>query len=258
MQWIKAVAQFTEDLSSRGYSSYTLRDYRTDVLRLAASLDIGPGEVGAEHLEVIEGVLLDQGLGLNARRRRLSAFNRFIAFMKSAMSSPYVGPGILRAAMRSAPLDHLLVGLVYLGGLRLQEIAHLEGRDIRTRKGTITTRLSYRIVPLHPYLRDIVQGMRYQLPLASFRPVMPGINGFFVNARTLHGRFQRMVDRAGMSGVKPEMLRREVSRFLITQGTPRGLVKSFLGTDRGKPLAPRRGRMADLTCLRNRLEKLPI
>ena len=257
MQWVQAVAEFTEDLSVRGYSLYTQRDYRSDVMRMAVMLNLDPGEVRTGHAPIVEEALREEGLALSARRRRLSALNCFIEFMRNRSIGPHLGPRILRAAMRSAPLDHLLIGLVYLGALRLQEIAHLEGRDIRLRKGTITSRLGYRIIPLHPYLRDIVIGMRYQLPLASYRPVMPGINGFSVNARTLHGRFQRMAVRADMGGMKPDTLRREVSRFLMTRRTPPGLVQSFLGKDRGRPLAPRRGRMVDLTCLRERIEMLP-
>ena len=225
--------------------------------RLAAYLDVAPAELEERHIETVERALVAEGLSLTARRRRLSALNRFVGYMRDGCEQPSLGPRLLRASRRSSPLDHLLIGLIYLAGLRLQEIAHLEGRDIRVRKELLTTRLGYRIVPVHPVLREIVRSMRHHVPLVAFRPVMPGINGFAVNARTLHGRFQRLVERAGLRGVKPDALRREVSMFLISDGTPRGLVKSFLGKDRGQPLAPRKGKLADLTCLRQRLEKLP-
>ena len=51
---MRAVAAFGEDLARGGYSSYTLRDYRTDVMRLGLYLDIAPESVGEEHLAQME------------------------------------------------------------------------------------------------------------------------------------------------------------------------------------------------------------
>ena len=44
----------------------------------------------------------------------------------------------------------------------------------------------------------------------------------------------------------------------MAAGTPQGLVAAFLARDRGRPVAPRRGRFLDLTCLEPRLETLPL
>jgi integrase len=257
-EWIEAVAAFTEDLAERGYSAYTLRDYRSDVLRMATLVQVPPLALGEEHRGLVEAALEGEGMTLAARRRRLSAFNRFLAFMRTRREPVLVGPAVFEAAGNVSPSDQLLVGLVYLGCLRLAEVAHLEGRDVRLRKATLTTRLGYRILPLHPRLAEVVRGMRFHAPLATYRPVLPGIAGFPVNARTLHGRFQRLAAASGHVGLKPDALRREMSRFLIHDGAPPGLVKAFLGKERQEPLAPRRGRLLDLTCLRERLGRVPV
>ena len=257
-EWITAIAAFTDDLKARGYSGFTLRDYRSDVLRIAGHLGLRPVELRPVHRETVERMLESLPMSPASRRRRLSAFGRFLTFMLHDRGEPHLGPQLLRAIVRMSPLDNLLVALVYLGGFRLMEIAHMEGRDIRIKKGVITSRLGYRLIPMHPRLREILMSMRGHTPLSPYRPLLPGVGGFRVNARTLHGRFQRVAARARMSGLKPDVLRRETSLFLIGLGTPPGLVKAFLGKDRGEPLAPRKGRLADLSCLRSRLERLPV
>jgi hypothetical protein len=58
--------------------------------------------------------------------------------------------------------------------------------------------------------------------------------------------------------VRPDDLRRDVAAHLIAEGTPMGLVAAFLARDRGRPVAPRRGRMLDLECIAPRLDRLPL
>lgn len=257
-RWSQAAAAFDADLEARGYSTYTRRDYRTDVLRLGVRLGIPPEQLGSRHLKDADAVLQQEGLSLAARRRRLSALGRFLEFQAARHRPKPLGPRVLQAVADQSPLDRLLVALVYLAGLRLPEVAGLEGRDIQLKKEVLTTRLGYRRLPLHPCLKTELVALRTVLPLAAYRPVVSGANGFAVNARTLHGRFQRLMGRVDMPQVKPEALRREVAVYLMTRGVPPGLVTAFLGRDRGRPVAPRKGRLVDLTCLRDRLANLPV
>ena len=258
LEWVRVTEAFSRDLATRGYSAFTLRDYRSDVLRLGLELDLSPDDVRGEHLETVEEILVRCGVGKTARRRRLSAFNRFLAYQLTRRALPVAGPSMLRAAAQSSPVDHLLVALVYLGGLRLAEIVHLEGRDVRMKKVTLTSRLGYRLIPMHDHLHRVLGGLRDHQPIAAHRPIMQGAKGFPVNTRTLHGRFQRIAKRAGLVRVKPDVLRRETAAHLIGEGAPRGMVQAWLGNDRGELLAPRKGRLSDLTSLRPRLSSVPL
>ncbi len=255
--WREAVEGFVRALVEKGYSSYTIRDYRQDVMRLGNYLDIGPGELTSDHFPVISGLLEAEGVSLGVRRRRLSAYARFLEWQEAEAERPRVGPALLAAATFLDPPERAMLGLIYLGGLRLTEVAALEGRDIRTRKRSLLTRTGYRIVPLHPRLHRILLDLRRLFPFVTYRPLIPGADGFPLNSRTLHGRFQRIVAAAGFPELKPDALRREAAAFLAREGTPAGLVHAFLGKDRGRPLAPRHGRLVDLTCLADRLSRLP-
>ena len=68
--WGEAVDAFVADLGRHGYSSYTQRDYRTDVMRMAHYLDIPPDTVHGGHLKQMNRLLAFEGLGDQARRRR--------------------------------------------------------------------------------------------------------------------------------------------------------------------------------------------
>jgi hypothetical protein len=74
----------------------------------------------------------------------------------------------------------------------------------------------------------------------------------------MHARFRRIVRRLGWPVLRPDEVRRDVAAHLMSTGTPQGLVAAFLARDRGRPVAPRRGRFLDLTCLESRLETLPL
>ena len=152
----------------------------------------------------------------------------------------------------------MLLGLIIATGARLIEIPAMERRDIRLKNNTVRIRSGLRILPLHPSLRDLFEQVRNEVPLVPFRPLLPGINGFPVNARTMHARFRRLARRLGYPTLRPDEVRRDVAAHLITMGTPHGLVAAFLARDRGRPVAPRRGGFLDLTCLEPRLIQLPL
>lgn len=257
-EWVAAVEAFADELARGGYSSYTLRDYRTDVMRMGVYLDIAPASLGEEHLSQMEVFLAMEGLSEQARRRRVSAYRKFLEWRDGHLSREAVAPGILRAAREFEWHDRVLINFLYLAGLRLVEIAEIEGRDLKRRKGVVTTRRGQRHVPLHPRLIDLVNELRTSGPLAPYAPLIPGPRGFPVNARTLHSRFHRLVQRTGFEGTKPEALRRDAAVALGRMHTPDGLIKAFLCKDKGRITAPRKGRMIDLECLRERIGRLPL
>ncbi|MAG56817.1 MAG: hypothetical protein CMJ83_11040, partial [Planctomycetes bacterium] len=224
---------------------------------LGAYLDLEPTRLDETHLRQMERILETEGMPLHARRRRVSAWRKFLRFLHERTSALGLGAALIQTAKRESHGDRLLLGLVALVGLRLCEIAALEGRDIRPRKRQIVSRFGFRIVPLHPWIESLFIEARRREPIAAYRPLLPGPNGFPVNARTLHSRFSRTMTRLGHPGLKPDTLRREASELLTRMGTPPGLVQAFLGKDRGRPIAPRRGRLVDLTCLRDRINRLP-
>ena len=256
--WARAVVAFGDDLARGGYSFYTLRDYRTDVMRLGVYLDIAPESVGEEHVAQMEAFLAMEGLGEQARRRRTSAYRKFLDWRDGRLLRDPVAPRVLRASAALPWCDRVLIGLVYFAGLRLIEIAVLEGRDLKRRKGVVTTRRGQRHVPLHPRLVDLLNELKTSGVLAPYAPLIPGPQGFPVNPRTLHSRFHRLMQRIDCAGTKPEDLRRDAAMAFAHMNTPDGLIKAFLCKDRGRITAPRRGRMVDLECLRDRIGKLPV
>lgn len=256
--WRPVVEEFVKELVARGYSAYTIRDYRTDVVRLASWLDLAPHDLEPRHLMLADEVMARDGLDLAARRRRRSAYQRFLVFLDGQRIREPLAPGLLQKARMLPAGDRLLFGLTCLSGLRLVEISQIEGRDIRLRKGIITCRSGYRILPLHPALRALILEVRREHPLVAFRPILPGLNGYVLNGRTLHSRFHRAAAKLGFAGLRPDDLRREVSEFLMRLGTPPALVRAFLGKDRGRPVAPRHGRFLDLTCLADRVARIPV
>jgi integrase len=256
--WPDALAAFTDDLVARGYSGYTVRDYRADVDKLAGMLEVAPGEVARTDLQFLAARLADAGTHDRIRRRRLSAYARFLSFLDARRTNLRVVPEFLRGTLLSSAQDRLVVSLIALAGLRPIEVAELEGRDIRLRRGAIVSRAGWRIVPIHPRVADDFRVLNAECPLSAYRAVLSGWKGFALNGRTVHARFQKIAQDLGQPDARPEDLRREVAQELLRQGTPGGLVRAFLSKDRGRPIAPRQGRFVDLTCLYGRLVSIGL
>lgn len=256
--WVRAVDGFSRALTESGYSPYTLRDYRTDVARLALCVNVEPSELSEEHLGQMDGCLVTEGISEQGRRRRISAYRKFMEWRDERLVRDPVAPEIYRLCEAEDWADRVVVGFLYLTGLRLVEIAGLEGRDVRRRKGLVTTRRGARHVPLHPELVELVNELRVSGVLAPYAPLIPGPRGFPVTARTLHSRFHRLMKRIGHDRVKPGDLRRDGAHGLARMHTPEGLLKAFLCKDRGRITAPRKGRFVDLECLRDRIARLPL
>ena len=256
--WASAVDAFIVDLARVGYSSYTLRDYRTDVMRMAHYLDVAPEDVHGGHLRDMDAFLALEGLGQQARRRRTSAYRKFLEWRRGKLIRESVADKVLALASELRWEDRVLVMFPYLSGMRLAEIAQLEWRDIRRGKELLVCRRGHRLLPLHPTLATLMNERRLIGPLAPYAPILSGPSGFPINPRTLHSRFRRLMAKLGFADVKPEDLRRDAATALMRMGAPDGLLKAFLGKDRGRVTAPRRGRMIDLECLRDRILRLPL
>lgn len=225
---------------------------------MAHYLDVSPEQLHGGHLKQMDRFLAIEGLGKQARRRRISAYRKFIEWRRGRLVRPAVADKVLAHIPELEWRDRILVMFPYLSGLRLAEIAQLEWRDLRRGKGLIICRRGMRLLPMHPRLVDLVNEQRLVGPLAPYAPVLPGPSGFPINSRTLHSRFRRLMAKLGHDRVKPEDLRRDAAMSLARMGAPDGLLKAFLGKDRGRVTAPRRGRMIDLECLRDRIGRLPV
>jgi site-specific recombinase XerC len=256
--WSETIRAFVQDLRKRGYSVLTLRDYRSDIAQLSTMTQAVPDGIDDGVLEEVWFALKRAGFGAAVLRRKRAAHHSFRQFLKERKRSEPLAVALWRRAAGEPAADRLLLGLIITAGARLSEIPAMEGRDVRLRSGTIRIRLGMRILPLHPALRELFDLARNEVPLVPFRPLLPGITGFPVNARTMHARFRRIARRLGWPALRPDEVRRDVAAHLMAAGTPHGLVAAFLARDRGRPVAPRRGRFLDLTCLQPRLETLPL
>lgn len=256
--WSEALRAFAYDLRRRGYSALTMRDYRSDIAQLSTLSPATPSEIDDESLETAWLALRRAGFGPAVLRRKRAAHHSFLQFMRERDRTEPLAISLWKGAAGEPAADRILLGLLIAAGARLTEIPSMEGRDIRLRSGTVQIRHGMRILPLHPALRDLFEASRQEVPLLPFRPLLPGINGFPVNARTMHARFRRLCRRLGWPNLRPDEVRRDVAAHLMASGTPHGLVAAFLARDRGRPVAPRRGRFLDLTCLEPRLDQLPL
>jgi integrase len=258
LAWSEALRAFTYDLRRRGYSALTMRDYRGDIAQLSTLTRAAPEEVDEGEIENAWIELRRAGFGPAVLRRKRAAHHAFAQFMRERDRPEPLAVSLWKAAAEEPAADRILLGLLIAAGARLTEIPAMEGRDIRLKSGTVQIRRGMRILPMHPALRDLFEASRDEVPLLPFRPLLPGINGFPVNARTMHARFRRVARRLGWPNLRPDEVRRDVAAHLMATGTPQGLIAAFLARDRGRPVAPRRGRFLDLTCLEPRLEQLPL
>jgi site-specific recombinase XerC len=258
LSWDEAVRAFLVDLASRGFSSLTLRDYQGDVDRLRRSVSVAPADLSDAAIETALAAWRREGAASVALRRHRSALRKFLGFLRRTAEGAVGGAEIWRRAASSPPCERLLLGFVAAAGARLPELCALEGRDLRLRAGEVRLRAGLRLVPLHPALTELIVATKDELPSAPFRPLFGGRQGFVVNTRTMHARFRRAAIRIGAPDLRPDDLRRELAAHLVSVKTPPGLVAAFLGRDRGRPVAPRRGTLTDLSCLAERLASYPL
>ncbi|MSR75236.1 MAG: hypothetical protein EXS14_07190 [Planctomycetes bacterium] len=254
--WGDAVARFSRVLLTRGYSRFTVRDYTSDVFRLAGQVDVLPEKLCAEHISRTEHTDHVAGLAVQTQRRRASAYAMFHAWIRQ---DPALGDPAALLLAENSPLvaeERMLVALTALAGLRLNEIRHLEGRDISVRQQVVRSRMGWRIIPMHPELLRLIEEHAASRPLHSYRALIMGPSGYRVHERTLHGRFHRMAVRCEVPTLTPDMLRRATAERLRVLGTPPTLVRAFIGLERSQPLAPRRGQFIDLSCMRERIRQL--
>lgn len=259
--WTRSVHAFLNELETLGYSPLTRRDYGADLLRLGARQGLLPQDKDVQRA-LSEAARLDalEGLQAAALRRRAAAYHRFFRWLEQHEEQEGPVGGLLVERLDRVPVeDRVLVGLLYFAGLRLREIATLEGRDLRERAGVVRCRSGWRELPMHPRLAVWLDELRQELPRMPYRPILPGQRGFPASPRTLHARFARCVAAVGLDGaIKPDRLRREAAAHLRASGACAGLVQGFLGVDRGRAVAARKGMLLNLAALRHAIRTLPV
>jgi site-specific recombinase XerC len=258
LAWQEALRSFLVDLRGRGYSLLTLRDYQGDVERLRRVAAVAPAELTGEAVAAALETWRTEGVAPSVLRRKRSALRGFLSFLGRSPERICSAAELWRRAAGEPAEDRLLIGLVTAAGARLPELCAVEGRDLKVRARVVRLRAGLRLVPMHPALAALLEELRHETPWAPFRPVLGGRHGFPVNVRTMHARFRRLVTRLGVPDLNPDHLRREVAAHLVGLRTPQGLVSAFLARDRGRPVAPRNGALADLTCLAERLASFPL
>ena len=256
--WQEALRSFLVELRSRGYSLLTLRDYQGDVERLRRFSQCSPTELDDAAVDAALREWRLEGSAPAVLRRKRSALRGFLAFLGRSGERTCSAAELWRRAAQEPAEDRLLLALVIAAGARLPELCAVEGRDLKTRARVVRLRTGLRLVPMHPALVELLDELRHEAPLAPFRPVLGGRHGFPVNVRTMHARFRRLVVRLGVPDLNPDHLRREMASHLVALRTPQGLVSAFLARDRGRPIAPRQGALADLTCLAERIAAFPL
>lgn len=254
LAWERLGRAWLIDLRRRGYSLLTLRDYHGDLIQFFQLMHVEPEEVNSSHIDAVVPSLVRLGCGDAVIRRKKAAIHSFVLWRVAVATGRPLGASVWQRVQSEPVQDRLLIALLLFTGVRLSQVTTIEGRDIRLKAGSVTFRNAWRILPLHPHLRALVNEMKASMPIASYRPIIQSPRGFSLHERTLHARFRKLVEKLGFPQAKPEDLRRETASHLLKAGTPDGLVSAFLGRDRGLPVAPRKGKYIDLRCLKPRLD----
>lgn len=257
--------------AERGYSPYTVRNYRHDLGHFASFLaQLGvdePGEVTVQTIRHYLSTLLAAGYQRPSVARKLTTVRAFYRFLKRRYPAQQDNPAtrvspprlprrlrhilgeqetgaLLEAASGASPLelrDRAILELLYAAGVRVSEIAalncsdlHLAERQARVLGKGSRMRLVLMGKPAAEALRHYLEGGRPHLAR------VPDEEALFVNGRggRLTPRWIQMMLRryAGAAGiaspVTPHVLRHSFATHLLDGGADLRVVQELLGHSR--------------------------
>ncbi len=249
----------------RNLSSYTLRNYRTDLTGFLLALDgwqVNPKSASRIDLRRYLAVLLDAGTAPASIRRKVSTIRSFYKWMRGESlieNDPFYGvtgpkagrrlPDVLTSqdidrmiaaanGVDAASLrDKALMELLYAAGLRVSEVAGLDLGDIDLRDASVRVRgkgNKERIGvfgepatrALEVYLRD---GRPDLLETAESALFLNRFGGR-LTPRSVQTMVQKYAIKAGLpKAVHPHLLRHSFATHLLDGGADLRVVQELLG-----------------------------
>ena len=236
-----------------GRSPHTVRAYGSDASAFLAHAGLPLRYVTIGHVQAYGASLA--ALSTATRARRLSTVKSLLSFahrvgyvtfnvgapvrlppIKATLAERIVSEDDVLALIRAEadPRNKALLSLLYRGGLRISEVAHLRWRDmvVRGRDGGQATVFGKggktRVVLLGASLWHLLEGIRGTA--AGDEPVFLSAKGGHLDPSQIHRVVKAAAARAGIApALSAHWLRHAHASHALDRGAPVHLVQSTLG-----------------------------
>jgi integrase/recombinase XerD len=241
--------RFVEDLTLRNYSPRTIECYVAHVARFAAHFGRSPQQLGAEEVRAFQLHLLQQRVSWSLFNQAVCALRLFyrltlgrpglvtmIPYGKKPKTLPCVlaPEEVARLLTAARPgRERILLQTAYALGLRLDELIHLQVRDIDGGRGVVHVRrgkgAKARLVPISDrLLTELRAWWRMQRPLLWLFP--GGKPGEPITDGGVQRLFRRVRTAAGIA--KPasmHTLRHSYATHMLEAGVSVVVLQRLLG-----------------------------
>lgn len=241
--------RFVEDLRVRNRSPRTIQTYASCVARFARYFGRSPEFLGSEEVRTFQLHLIAQGASWSTFNQTVCALRflygttlgrpeqvAMIPFGKRPKKLPCVlsPEEVARLLDATEPgRERVMVQMTYACGLRLEELLHVQVQDIDSSRMVVQVRQGKgrkdRLVPLSPRLLEELRAYwRCHRPRAWMFPNRTQDGP--LHAGTIQRRFQRVVQRAGLT--KPatmHTLRHSFATHLLEAGVDVLTLQMLLG-----------------------------
>jgi site-specific recombinase XerD len=250
---------------ARNLSSYTLRNYRTDLehfLVALAAWHVDPLEVTRADLRRYLADLLGDGVADGSVRRKVSTIRSFYKWMRAAghlQTDPFFGvtgpragrrlPGILTSediarmiaaadGRRAQDLrDRALMELLYAAGLRVSEVAALDVSELDVRDRSVRVegkgkkeRIGVFGEPAAQALQRYLRDGRPELQAAKEDALFLNRLGGRLTVRSVQSIVRKYATKAELPApVHPHLLRHSFATHLLDGGADLRIVQELLG-----------------------------
>jgi site-specific recombinase XerD len=251
--------------AARNLSSYTLRNYGTDLehfLLALAGWQIDPLNAQRTDLRRYLAVLLGNGVADGSVRRKVSTIRSFYKWLRAAellQNDPFFGvtgpkagrrlPDILtsedidsmiKAADGDEPADlrdRALMELLYAAGLRISEVASLDAGELDVRDRSVRVhgkgkkdRVGVFGEPAAKALQLYLRDGRPQLISGKQEALFLNRSGGRLTPRSVQSMVRKYATKAGLPiAVHPHLLRHSFATHLLDGGADLRVVQELLG-----------------------------
>jgi site-specific recombinase XerD len=251
---------------SRNLSSYTLRNYRTDLEHFLAALagwSVDPIAVTRGDLRRYLAVLLGEGVADGSVRRKVSTIRSFYKWLRAenhletdpfygvtgpkagrrlpdVLTSEDIARLLLAAADGRGPADlrdRAIMELLYAAGLRVSEVASLDVNDLDVRDRAVRVRgkgnkerVGIFGEPAAAALRGYLRAGRPELVSGKQEALFLNRFGGRLTVRSVQSIVRKYATKAGLpSAVHPHLLRHSFATHLLDGGADLRIVQELLG-----------------------------